>query len=197
MTLESAGRHWASALALSWALKVSPLVWQVKYVALGARTCAWGPKDRGSIPNPQAGDLGQLTISPSYGRQCKMGILYLWPGIPVRINWYLLAVPPGDRVNAQHMEARESQRCYRWEEKEQTCHMHWGGQRRLQNPMRHLWPGLSPSIQPFVKYECGHCQQAHVHCAPAAEYLWRHPTSQGRLTSYINTKDNPANFKLY
>lgn len=45
-------------------------------------------------------------------------------------------------------------------------------------------------IQPFLKDERGHCQQAHTHGVRAAEYLWRHPSSQGRLTSYINTKDN-------
>lgn len=58
-------------------------------------------------------------------------------------------------------------------------------------------PGPSPSIQPWLKYERHHRQQAHIHGVSASEYLWGHPASQGRLTSYINTKDNPANSKLY
>lgn len=99
LTLESTGGHQASALASSWVLKVSLLVLQVKYVAWGPEHVLGGPKTEVQIPNPQAGDLGQLTVSPPYGRQCKMGILYPWPGIPVRINRYLLDIPPGDRVN--------------------------------------------------------------------------------------------------
>lgn len=109
-------KHWeASSISSGFVLgsESLPFGFTSEICGMGPEHVLGGPETEVQIPNPQAGDLGQLTVSPSYGHQCKMGILYPWPGIPVRINRYLLDIPPGDRVNTQHMEVREGQGRYR------------------------------------------------------------------------------------
>lgn len=151
------------------------------------------PKTEVQIPAPQAGDLGQSTVSPRYGPQSKMGILYSWPGIPVRMNRDLQLSPLRRSERTVHGGQERPRTLQMRRKRANVSHAPWRPSKTANSDEASQ---TQIRLLPF-----GHFLHTNVVTASkttsAAEYLWRHPTSQGRHVSYIHTKENPANSKLH
>lgn len=151
------------------------------------------PKTEVQIPAPQAGDLGQSTVSPRYGPQSKMGILYSWPGIPVRMNRDLQLSPLRRNEHTVHGGQERPRTLQMRRKRANVSHAPWRPSKTAESDEASQ---TQIRLLPFSHFLNTNVVTASK-TTSAAEYLWRHPTSQGRHMSYIHTKENPANSKLY